>query len=82
MMTMITWWWWLHDHDHDDDDDDEDYDDVLLFCRTSTCVVVVPAANIGPLSSFGPAHTTFQNIAELQDNDDDDNDIERKEDDK
>ena len=28
-----------------------DGDDVLLFCRTSTCVVVVPAANIGPPSS-------------------------------
>ena len=32
----------------------DDSDDVLLFCRTSTCVVVVPAANIGPPSS---AHT-------------------------
>ena len=33
---------------------DKDGDDVLLFCRTSTCVVVVPAANIGPPSA---AHT-------------------------
>ena len=32
----------------------DDSDDVLLFCRTSTCVVVVPAANIGPPST---AHT-------------------------
>ena len=32
----------------------DDGDDVLLFCHTSTCVVVVPAANIGPPSS---AHT-------------------------
>ena len=42
------------DNDDDDNDGDDDDNNVLVFCHTSTCVVVVPAANIGPLSS---AHT-------------------------
>ena len=78
-LVFLPWSLLWHYDDLDDDDDnafndgdDDDDDDVLLFCHTSTCVVVVPAANIGPPSLFGPAHTPFQNIADLQDNDDDD----------